>query len=226
MGASLQRRRAWQAGQIMLDIAAGNELVILSNDWGDLDPGAPTFMCRSCGRILPQCCFRAKGKGHGTVPRFEPDCHICEYERRKAYRIGHAFVVRSRAVIDHHYRIERKQGLHTCRSRTEYELLTGVTVAWLEGVMRHAYEGNARCHHCESVGRSAEWQVICPVIEDEIDLSRMTVDRTDPSRLLARDNLTLMCLTGNVAKNDTDPHTHAVRQAAWRRHNYTKRQAA
>jgi hypothetical protein len=47
----------------------------------------------------------------------------------------------------------------------------------------------------------------------------MTIDRTDPDRLLARDNLTLMCLYGNIGKNDTDPKTYGIRCAYWRMHH-------
>ncbi len=103
---------------------------------------------------------------------------------------------------------------------------TGVTVAWLEDLMRRAWENDEQCGHCESVGRKAHWHEICPVIEGVPDLTRMTIDRTDRTRRLDRDNMTLMCLSGNIAKNDTDPHINAIRNAYWRLHNASKAQSA
>jgi hypothetical protein len=153
------------------------------------------------------------------VLRFEPDCTICEYERREQYRRDHVFEEAARTRLSDHMRREREQGLNNCTVLKEYEILIGVTVDWLAREMRTAWETNAQCHHCESVGRKAHWQAICPVIEGVPDLSRMTIDRTQRKRPLARDNLTLMCLSGNISKNDTDEHINAIRCAYWRLHN-------
>jgi hypothetical protein len=219
--ASLKMRRAHEQGQQTMFVPGPDgTLQILDNDWASvLAPGDPTRMCRCCGRILPECCFFRSHSRHGSMARFHPDCVICEYERREAWRHEHVFEEAARTRLGDHMRRERDQRLHRYRTLAEYELLTGVTVAWLAELMRDAWERNAHCHHCDSAGRVAEWQSICPVIEGIPDLSRMTIDRTDPSRLLARDNLTLMCLIGNIAKNDTDPRTNAIRNAYWRLHN-------
>jgi hypothetical protein len=217
---SIQARRRHAAGQSILLVVDGQ--LAEPVDWSDLVPLGPSKLCRSCGRILPLACFRPQTvqSEHGPVLGTEPDCVVCEYDERLAYRRANLWEDAARQRLADHMQRERKQGLHNCRSVRDYELLTGVTVEWLADLMRHAYETNAACHHCESVGRRATWQVACPIDEDGLpDLHRMTIDRTDPARLLARDNLTLMCLTGNIAKNSTDPDTYNVRQAYWRRHN-------
>lgn len=153
---------------------------------------------------------------------FRPDCVICEYEDREQYRAEHIFEETARNRLTDHMRREREQGLHRCTTLAEYMIQTGVTIQWLADLMRRAWENDEQCAHCESVGRRAHWHAICPVIEGVPDLSRMTVDRTDPKRLLARDNLTLMCLTGNQQKNDTDIAIVAIRDAYWRMHNQAK----
>lgn len=97
-------------------------------------------------------------------------------------------------------------------------LLTGVTVDWLARKMRVAWEQDDKCDHCETAGLPAQWRQIVP--EPHRDLSRMTIDRTDPERLLARDNLTLMCWPGNNAKAKTHPAIYNDRQAYWRMFNH------
>jgi len=129
---------------------------------------------------------------------------------------------RAKAVLRHHMRVERKQGLHTCTSLDDYMRLTGVTIEWLARLMRLAWENDENCNHCESAGLPSHWRQIVPdPYGDYRQLSRMTVDRTDTTRLLARDNVTLMCLPGNIAKGQCDAHTYNVRQAYWRHVNHS-----
>jgi hypothetical protein len=147
---------------------------------------------------------------------------ICEYDEREQYRRDHVFEVAASQRLQDHMRREREQGLHTCKTFAEYQIQTGVTVTWLADLMRHDWENDEQCGHCETVGRAAHWHAICPVIEGIPDLGRMTIDRTNRKRLLARDNLTLMCLSGNVAKSDTDEEINAIRNAYWRLHNASR----
>lgn len=156
------------------------------------------------------------------MPRFEPDCVICEYEIREAERRDHAFELRAAAILSDHMRRERKEGLHGRETLAEYQLLTGVRVPDLAADMERAWEYGA-CRHCESIGSAALWKNICPDPYVEGGLSRMTADRTDTSRLFGWDNFTWMCIHGNVAKHRTDPATYALRQAYWRAVNLSQR---
>jgi len=149
------------------------------------------------------------------MPRFEPDCVICEYKARERNLREHAFEVRANAILSDHMRRERDQGLHQCNTLPEYELLTGVKVLDLATNMEREWEHGA-CRHCESIGNEALWRNICPDPYVEGGLSRMTADRTDTSRLFGWDNFTWMCLHGNIAKTQTEPGKHAIRQAYWR----------
>jgi hypothetical protein len=153
---------------------------------------------------------------------FHPDCVICEYFDREERRKANIWEERARAALSHHMRIERKQGLHSCQTLAEYEIFTGVTVTWLAKKMEMEYDSGA-CAHCESAGFDALWTTLCPHPEEPGGLSRMTIDRTDPTRALAQDNLTLMCLIGNVGKNETDPLTQSIRNRYWRMHNDSRR---
>lgn len=223
--ASLSMRRRVQGGQLMWVTGPGGALEPFDGDFASrIDLGAPTRMCRVCWRVLPECCFRPK-TDHGSMVRFVPDCVICESLAREAWHAEHVFEDRAEDVLKHHMRVEREQGLHACPRLSAYQLQTGVTVEWLAEKMRAAYYGegaDGRCHHCETAGLPSEWQVACPIVLGVIDLSRMTVDRTDRKRLLARDNLTLMCLKGNIAKGETDETIYNKRQAYWRLHNAQK----
>jgi hypothetical protein len=150
---------------------------------------------------------------------FRPDCNICEYNAREEYHREHVFEEAARNRLDDHRSRERAEGLHDCGTLVEYQVLTGITVAWLAEEMRRAWEEDQQCHHCESVGRTAHWQAICPVIEGIPDLTRMTIDRIDRKRRIDRGNVRLMCLGGNISRNDTDEAVWAIRQAYWRMHN-------
>jgi hypothetical protein len=118
-------------------------------------------------------------------------------------------------------RVERAQGLHACNTLDDYCRLIGISIEWLARKMRLAWENDECCDHCETAGWPSHWRTIVPdPYTDPRQLARMTVDRTDRTRLLARDNLTLMCLPGNIAKGKTDAATYNDRQAYWRLHNH------
>jgi hypothetical protein len=204
----------------MLVIGTSGDLEVLDNDWAArIHPGCPTRISRCCGRVLCECCFRRKSEHRSVLQRFMPDCIICEYNAREQYRRENVFAQAARTRLDDHRRRERDEGLHSCDTLAEYEVLTGIRVEWLAEEMRRAWENDERCHHCESVGRAAHWQAICPVIEGVPDLTRMTIDRIDRTRRLDRGNIRLMCLSGNISRNDTDEAVYAIRQAYWRMHN-------
>ena len=203
---------------------------MLDNDWAaQLHPGCTARLCRSCGRIVCVCCFHKKTHrlDYGSIVQtsYTPDCIICSYEIREQKRATNVFLVAAtNRLYGHMVRERNNQGLHHCRTLAEYQLLTGCTVTWLsEEKMRPAWETNAQCGHCETVGRASRWQHICPVIEGIPDLTRMTIDRIDQTRRIDRDNLRLMCLSGNIARNDTDEATDAIRNAYWRFHNQQRR---
>ncbi|MBO0728580.1 MAG: hypothetical protein J2P57_04935 [Acidimicrobiaceae bacterium] len=131
---------------------------------------------------------------------------VCEQERNDAYKREHRYEIRARAVLGEHRRKERRQGLHNCQSPAEYEVLTGVTVPYLANLMQGTYEGpEAACPHCLVLWR-----------EMPNGLSDMSVDRRDRGALLTRENLVLMCRTGNNQKGTLDARTWDVRQALFR----------
>ncbi|HSS10024.1 MAG TPA: hypothetical protein VLL25_09075 [Acidimicrobiales bacterium] len=88
----------------------------------------------------------------------------------------------------------------------EYELLSGVSVDYLATKMQRTYDRpDAVCPHCR-----------VPWSQMPNGLSDMSVDRRDRSALLSRENLVLMCRTGNNQKGTLEPRTWEVRQAYWR----------
>lgn len=223
---SLQQRKGFAAGQLFLVESDGSLVEITDNDWSFINPNVPSEPCRCCLRILPLTCFRGGWDSH-VSRRGEsrhPDCVICEFLAQEAYRQEHLWEHAAEQRIRDHMTRERKQGLHACTTLEDYMRLTGVTISWLARKMEVAWETDDVCSHCETAGLPAHWRQIVPdPYGDYRQLERMTIDRTDPKRLLARDNLTLMCRPGNVAKSKTPPDIYNDRQAYWRHHNYAMR---
>jgi hypothetical protein len=229
--APLSVRRAHEAGQMMLTIdnAGVLEILALTNDWSDLQPGAPTAICRCCGKILPLDCFDVEKRGMTSYRkrRHAPDCCICDAIKRRAKRMATIWLDKARNALRAHYYKERDEGLHNCAAFDEYLAFTGITITWLAERMHTAWEANESCEHCESIGHESHWQYICPVDDDGIpELVRMTVDRTDPQRCLSRSNLQLLCNYGNTAKHRSSPEIYDLRNRYWRRYNLEKRDAS
>jgi hypothetical protein len=202
-----RQQRAWRSGQMSL-VIRGDELA-LPEDMSWINPSEPSRLCLHCGRVVPGSCFRAD----------KAYCTICDEAIRLARIEADPWSHRAADKLRRHMRKEREQALHACETLKEYETLTGVTVAWLADEMRKAWETGS-CQHCASAGRAALWKVICP--DPVRDLSDMTVDRTDRSRRLARDNMTLMCHYGNTAKGRSSPGVQNDRDAYWRIHHAGK----
>lgn len=221
--ASLAMRRAHEAGQMMLDIDEGELRPLTPCDWSDLNPRVPTKLCRRCCRILPVLCFhnarRRKMHNGFIVQTYVPDCIICADGVRISKWMETIWRPKGRNALDSHREREQEQGLHTCYTLDAYIRLTGVTVDRVERVFRNAYTNNDKCHHCETIGNQAEWQTICRLGADgKLDLHDMTLDRIDRRRLLAPDNMQVICRYGNICRAD-DPEVEATRAAYWRRHN-------
>jgi hypothetical protein len=193
--------------QIGLVLAGG--MLSLPTDASWIAPDRPAYQCRQCGWLLPDLCFRRDHRRRGTTAtrgRFHSRCVVCEQENNDAYKRAHRYEIRARAVLGEHRRKERRQGLHGCETAAEYETLTGINVEYLANKMRRTYERpEAECPHCR-----ARWS------EMPNGLSDMSVDRRDRSSLLTRENLVLLCRTGNNQKGTLNPRTWEVRQALWR----------
>lgn len=214
-----------KAGQLSFIVG---EVLAVPRDYSWLASDRPLFQCqgqvkiiagplgevverRPCGRLLPDFCFRPKPRrvDHLKTVHWRPvhwRCVSCEQEDGEAYRELWIHEVRARKALQRHMRIERKEGLHGAWKLSEYEALSGVTVAWLADKMRVAEQNDSPCPHCEV--RWSEmpggWRL------------QMTVDRPDVSRTLAQDNCTLKCRTGNSQGARTPVRTRQVREAYWR----------
>ena len=160
-----------------------------------------------CGRIIPDYCFSpcATYALHRSRP-VRPRCVACEQEIREARKRLWEMETRARTALGHHMQRERAQGLHEIRKLVDYQVVTGVTIKFLADHMRDAALNDRPCPHCE-----VRWSEMVGGWRMHISL-----DRTDPKRMLALDNFTLKCRTGNSQRKAPDPRAAAVRDAYWR----------
>jgi hypothetical protein len=205
-----------------------SEVLAMPRDYSWLAPDRPLFQCQGkmaviegpqgevverwpCGRLLPDLCFRPNRRRVGRIymAHWRPvhsRCVVCEQNITDARKKLYEHEIKAQGVLSSHMRKERKQRLHNCRKLADYEVLTGVTRDWLAGKMRTAEQNDDPCPHCEVrwSQMAGGWRM------------QMTVDRTDRTRTLSHDNLTLRCRTGNTQKGTTDARTSAIRDAYWR----------
>jgi hypothetical protein len=161
-----------------------------------------------CGRILPDFCFTPRWRMY-TSSKYRPvmlRCIACEQEIREARKRLWEHETKARTALSHHMQRERDQGLHDIRSLADYEAITGVTVAVLADEFRRAEQQDLPCPHCEVPWSKmlGGWRM------------QMSLDRTDPTRMLALDNFTLKCRSGNSQRKNANPRIAAIRDAYWR----------
>lgn len=194
-------------------------------DWSWLAPDRPAFYCTGrpihlygpngehevyepCGRLLPDFCFRSRGstyacsRGRPVMPR----CVACEQKIRTARNRLWFWKRRTQKALQSHMIRERRQGLHCERNLADFLKLGGLTIDEIAEAMQHAAEHDTECSHC---GR--HWSEMPGGAKMQI-----TLDRTDPQRLMAHDNWGLKCRTGNPQKGTTSPRVQQIRDAYWR----------
>lgn len=177
-------------------------------DWSWICGEHPARYCRGCWHFIPECCFRRRD--HTRVVHSK--CRACEQEHRDFLKRKSRFKEKARSALVRHMRIERRQGLHQCKTLEEYELLTGVTVeALAEEMARNVAHGEG----CQITGCGVTF-VGPGETPDVLPLSQLTLDRPDRSRMLSRTNKQLGCATCNGEKGRQDIHTFEVMQRLWR----------
>ena len=169
------------------------------------------------GIIMPGRCFPDVNRTDGSI-RYTGDSHIVQYNRREAKRLANLWLTAVTQRVRHHFTIERKQGLHTYDLFPAYLERTEIDLPDMASDMADTH-ATKHCVHCKTAGHPSKWTVLCPHPDEIGGLTRMTLDRKNPRILLSPDNYKWMCLGGNIQKNQTDPWTYDVRNAAWRRWN-------
>jgi hypothetical protein len=182
-------------------------------DWTWICSEHAARYCRGCWHYLPECCFRRNSHTRMAVSQaLHSKCRACEQERRDFLKRKNRYKQKAKDALNRHMRIERKQGLHACRTLEEYELLTGVTSSWLAEQMAHNIAHGLGCQITDcgvTFLGPGEMPGVLP-------LSYLTLDRPDRSRMLSRTNNNLGCNTCNGEKGRQDIHTFEVMQRLWR----------
>lgn len=197
----------------------------VTEDWRWLAPDRPAYQCmggaiiiigpnlerhvhQPCGRILPDYCFRPVG--HLKMPDHRPvraRCIACEQEIRTVKSRYWFWELRAARSLRAHMRKERKQGLHQETRLEPYLSLGQLTVKQVANAMRAAEANDTACPHCGKAWSQMPGGAV----------EQMTLDRIDTSRLLAHDNYTLKCRTGNSQHGTTEPRAQQVRDTYWRK---------
>lgn len=165
-----------------------------------------------CGFILPADCFRPRvrfGASYGAPQRRRPvmmRCVECEEKIRTAKNRLNFWGNRMENSAKHHYRKERKEGLHAAPTFNDYLLLTNLDLKELAKRAREAAEQDLRCTHCHK-----QWSAFPGGA-----IMHLSLDRRDPTRLLAMDNYGFTCRTGNSQYARVSPRARTVRDAMYR----------